>query len=201
MSYYDDLETTASASAEEIKARWRRMSSEYHPDKKGGSVEAMQKINKAYEVLGDPERRAHYDATGEAAEQPPVEEEALRMLMGALAQGIEADPLNPLRWVQQVLDGVQAQLLQAQNLQQDTKRKLARLTGRFKVKQGENMAQGLIDAKMRDARAALAQIERGLAANASARTMLTNYSFEEPAAEPAQASLPRYFSTSTAWRA
>lgn len=39
---------------------------EHHPDK-GGDKEKSQKINDAYEVLSDPEKRKHYDETGKTS--------------------------------------------------------------------------------------------------------------------------------------
>jgi curved DNA-binding protein CbpA len=63
-SHYDVLELTASASQDEIKKRYRTLARKYHPDV-NSSPEASQKIkqiNAAYEILGDAEKRAVYDA-------------------------------------------------------------------------------------------------------------------------------------------
>lgn len=61
---YKILEVIESASAAEIKKAHRRLAKEHHPDK-GGDPEKFDKIQQAYEVLSDPERRAKYDETGE----------------------------------------------------------------------------------------------------------------------------------------
>ena len=64
-SHYDVLQLDSrSATPDEIKRAFRRLSMELHPDKNGNSEEskrAFQEINEAYNVLGDPEKRGNYD--------------------------------------------------------------------------------------------------------------------------------------------
>lgn len=61
MSYYDDLEVSPNASAEEIKRAYRRLAIQYHPDK-GGSNDDFLRIQTAYDTLSDSEKRAQYDS-------------------------------------------------------------------------------------------------------------------------------------------
>ena len=64
-SHYDVLQLDSrSATPDEVKRAFRRLSMELHPDKNGNSEEskrAFQEINEAYTVLGDPEKRGNYD--------------------------------------------------------------------------------------------------------------------------------------------
>jgi DnaJ-class molecular chaperone len=64
-SHYDVLQLDSrSATPDEIKRAFRRLSMELHPDKNGNSEEskrAFQELNEAYTVLGDPEKRNNYD--------------------------------------------------------------------------------------------------------------------------------------------
>lgn len=65
--YYAVLEVKRTASAEELKRAYRRLAREYHPDRNGGQPEAEERfklIVEAWEVLGDPDRRRHYDLFG-----------------------------------------------------------------------------------------------------------------------------------------
>ena len=64
---YAILEVDSSASAEELKKSYRRLARQYHPDTNPGNAEAearFKEISQAYEILSDPDRRAHYDRFG-----------------------------------------------------------------------------------------------------------------------------------------
>ena len=65
-SYYEILEVRDDASQEVIKMAYKALCLKFHPDTtildKEKSYEHMQRINAAYEILSDIERRKHYDA-------------------------------------------------------------------------------------------------------------------------------------------
>lgn len=62
-NYYGVLGIPMDATHEEIKAKFRQLAKEYHPDKSKDekSAEKFAEINKAYEVLSDEETRKDYD--------------------------------------------------------------------------------------------------------------------------------------------
>ena len=63
-NHYKTLEVLETASADEIKKAYRRLSLKNHPDKNPGNAEAVkifQKINEAYEILGDSDKKGEYD--------------------------------------------------------------------------------------------------------------------------------------------
>ena len=63
--YYVVLGVDRRASAAEIKQAYRTLARRYHPDRNPGDAQAevtFRRINEAYDVLGDPQRRASYDA-------------------------------------------------------------------------------------------------------------------------------------------
>jgi molecular chaperone DnaJ len=66
--YYQILGVSRDASKEEIKRAYRRLARKYHPDvnKDSGAEERFKEINRAYEILSEPETRARYDRFGEA---------------------------------------------------------------------------------------------------------------------------------------
>lgn len=73
-SLYEMLGVKAGATAEEIKAAYRRLARACHPDvvaadRKGASADEFMKIHAAYATLSDPDKRAEYDRLMVAA--PP----------------------------------------------------------------------------------------------------------------------------------
>lgn len=67
--YYEILGTAKSATQEEIKKAYRKVAIQFHPDKNPGNKEAEEKFKEAaeaYEILSDPDKRAHYDRYGHA---------------------------------------------------------------------------------------------------------------------------------------
>jgi len=66
--YYAILGVPRNATEKEIKAAYRKLARQYHPDVNPGDKAAEEKfkeINEAYQVLSDPEKRAAYDRYGE----------------------------------------------------------------------------------------------------------------------------------------
>src|SRR5579862_2957709 len=66
--YYEVLGLGRNASEDEIKKAFRRLARQYHPDvnKEKGAEAHFKEVNEAYEVLGDPQKRAAYDRFGHA---------------------------------------------------------------------------------------------------------------------------------------
>ena len=64
--YYELLDVTPAATAEELKRAYRRKARELHPDTNPDphAAERFKEIAMAYEVLSDPDKRARYDRFG-----------------------------------------------------------------------------------------------------------------------------------------
>jgi molecular chaperone DnaJ len=99
--FYDILGVDRNAAEDDIKKVYRKLALQYHPDRNPGNKEAEEKfkeITEAYEILGDPDKRARYDQFGHDAFMAGAGggfggfghvdlEEALRTFMGAFGGG------------------------------------------------------------------------------------------------------------------
>jgi DnaJ-class molecular chaperone len=70
MNLYDTLKLQKGASAEQIREAYKTLVRKEHPDK-GGDAETFKKIQKAYDILKDDDKRAFYDQTGQIPGDSP----------------------------------------------------------------------------------------------------------------------------------
>jgi molecular chaperone DnaJ len=67
--YYDILGVNRGCDEAGLKAAFRKLAMQHHPDRNGGCEDAsgrFKEINEAYSVLSDPQKRAAYDRFGHA---------------------------------------------------------------------------------------------------------------------------------------
>lgn len=65
--YYEVLGVQRDATPEDIKKAYRGLAMKYHPDRNPGdksAEESFKEIGEAYEILKDPQKKAHYDRFG-----------------------------------------------------------------------------------------------------------------------------------------
>lgn len=79
--HYDTLGVPKDADGATIKRAFRRKSAKAHPDRRGGDHRAMVALNRAYETLSDPGKRAHYDQTGQDQAPLPLDVKARGVIM------------------------------------------------------------------------------------------------------------------------
>jgi DnaJ-class molecular chaperone len=82
---YQRLGVDATADSEDIRRAYLRAVKQHHPDA-GGDRATFEAVQRAYDLLSDPERRAKYDATGDDSERGPdnAHAAALGVLIAAM---------------------------------------------------------------------------------------------------------------------
>lgn len=91
MSHYDTLGVPREATQDDIKRAYRSKAAAAHPDREGGSAEAMAAINRANDCLSDPDRRAEYDVSGNDDLPQPPDSIAESVAMQLIAQALMDD--------------------------------------------------------------------------------------------------------------
>lgn len=86
---YKDLGVDPDSTPEEIKAAYKKKAKTSHPDA-GGDEEEFKKHNKAFMVLSDPDKRKHYDQTGE--ENPKSSDAEFRAFINSCVTGFMSIP-------------------------------------------------------------------------------------------------------------
>ena len=109
----------ATASAVELKAAYRSLVKQHHPDA-GGDEHRIRELNAAWEVLGDPHRRAEYDRLHASAAGDPTRTNTVRAAAaGRAARSATAESARGdaqlLAWLQQVYAPIDRLLAQVIN--------------------------------------------------------------------------------------
>ena len=85
---YEVLGVPQNATTDDIKKAYRKLAREHHPDK-GGDPEKFKKVQEAYEVLSDPEKRQNFDRFGtpDAPAQGPNPNDIFAQMFGGAFGG------------------------------------------------------------------------------------------------------------------
>jgi curved DNA-binding protein CbpA len=114
----------------EIRDAYRRRAKIAHPDS-GGSPEAFNELNSAYEILSDPNRRDRYDRTGEIEPVLPdnLDASAVEVLASKLGLLIHAEEdLTSMDIFLVIEDAIRADIVQAESNISRQRRAIERLT-------------------------------------------------------------------------
>lgn len=157
MDLYKTLHLKPGASPEAVRAAFRRQAGKHHPDR-GGSTSKYQEIQLAYEVLSDPARRAHYDATGEILKQvvdTKIGEIAqvigpvlAQVMMQAVQQRMDLKHADIIKTLGEQLNG---QLREMENKKaQVVKARAVIEQAKTRFSDEENLLSGICDAHIRE---------------------------------------------------
>lgn len=108
-SLYETLGVDRDATQAEVAKAYRRKARASHPDK-GGAAEEWHALTLAWEVLGDPGKRARYDETGAVPEGgPPVEMAARAMLVGLFERVLMEKGGVPCHLANEIREGLRGE--------------------------------------------------------------------------------------------
>lgn len=156
MTPYDILGVKKDADGAEIKRAARDLMRAHHPDK-GGDEAAFKAVNHAYSTLKDPDRRAHYDATGEEADLKDVNAQALSIISEALRDVVSTTAIDVITvrvveliraHISEPLEKLKADLAASEESAAVIEKRLQSMEGRFITKK-EDTPRNLFDDLLR----------------------------------------------------
>lgn len=103
-NFYNILEVPETATIDEIKKAYRRLSLIHHPDKNNNSQESVskfQKISEAYDTIGDTDKKKEYDMT---RNNPFIK------MMGQNGGGMDLNSMNSMNGLNMGMDDLLSSL-------------------------------------------------------------------------------------------
>ena len=189
---YNVLKVDPSATPEVIKRAFRQRSKETHPDH-GGTSEAFDLVKRAFDVLDDPELKAHFDATGIVKERTVEnpDQQALGIiaaLLGALTVGdTDVARSDVLAMMRKHLDKEIADATNAAAKHKRMIEKAERMAERFTTRNPDapNVVKQMLTHRIAELNGIVAKIEAVIAHHKRAAELLKEYDFRHEAPEPA----------------
>lgn len=188
-SPYEDLGVPRDASPEAIKAGYRKRARATHPDRnKGAGSEPFQRVQRAYALLSDPQKRAHYDRTGEEQGGSDPRQVALSTIAGMFLNLIDNGDVDHMDLVDRARQSVNTQLAQM-------KAKIAEYAGRIRKREkaikrlkkkaaGPNLIATMIEHDIDQNRRAIEAVEQQLLIGKDLLEILDEYQYEtDPGAQ------------------
>lgn len=184
---YEALGAEKRDDQETIKRKYRRRARETHPDA-GGDPEEFKAVARAFEILGDEQRRLEYDRTGD--DRPQIDrgdEPAYTILTGKLRAFIVADmkfmkATKRRRLIADMRASIAEDINRYENelvvviAERDT---IAHLVGRFtRPDGGSNVLEQAVCETLKDLEAAVDGKQRQLAAYKRAHDLARKFKFQ-----------------------
>lgn len=157
MNLYTLLDVPTTATKQEIEKAYRKKAMKMHPDH-GGDKETFKQLTLAYSVLKDPDKRNHYDQTGQVHSQSSPEESALRQLI--IQAFVQSD--KPINLIIRKLKEQQKELDNKRDKIITSKKILIRRLKNFKSKHTNTIIEETIEASILAAEQAYTDITKSL---------------------------------------
>lgn len=182
MNYYELLGVSPNASTEDIRRAYKLKAQVHHPDKEGGDEALFKQIQKAYEVLSDPERRQKYDLGQEDDNVPPIRNMAVQTLVGIFINAIDNhEQIESVDLIEVVTNSIHANTRETKRRKSQldrTKLKYLRAQEKLKFKGESNFLNQALERSLGELQLAVQNMERQELINAEMILILQDYSFD-----------------------
>ncbi len=178
MNHYEALGVSNDATPEEIKAAYRKLAQDSHPDREKGSEEKFQAVNAAYQVLSDPQKRADYDRFGDS--DNPVAKRMDLLFNKVISEGLQEPNI-----IEGCRNKVREALHQVANASTQAKayaEKLEKSLARVKSKSGNNRYQELAQIHIDHCAIQITDLDNESNILNAVLVLLVDYSDDNPAA-------------------
>lgn len=176
---YETLGVEPTATADEMRAAYRKAAQRTHPDREGGDEAAFKLVGEAFETLGNPEKRKRYDEMGAYGSELTLTEKAEHMLARVLQQVLEQidpDCENLVSMLHRELDRGVKEVTEGRDAANVAAEKAARAVGRLTHKAGttSTVLERLLGAR---AEQAAAEMQQALDVTTEMRKILQGYGY------------------------
>jgi curved DNA-binding protein CbpA len=185
-SPYEILGVPLDAPPELIKAHYRLLAKDLHPDLHPDDAEGVARMSElagAYEVLSDPAKRKRYDETGMTDEPPnEIEQQALiRFSVVATEIFFQREDINAAMAIAQKRSAVEMQI--AQQISELAKKRsiLEAAANRITRRPDRDILGGIIASELAKIAASEKQLELERKVSARVWELFADYEFSEPA--------------------
>lgn len=181
MTLYQVLNVPADATPEQIKVAHRKRVKETHPDKSGGNKDEFRKVQHAFEVLSDQERRTKYDATGDHDNAPQKHSPVViiaTIFKEIMEKCSEHDDVI-LIMKTGITDGIREMRKGIEKTEKQMK-KLNTMKERLSRKEGEALLEAMLQTEIEQGTQFLKALEANILLGQQAQKIVETYKYDAP---------------------
>lgn len=195
MNLYDELGAQPDWSYDQLREAYRRLAKEHHPDR-GGDAERFKRVQNAWDVLGDVEKRERYDRTGEAGSVERVAPETM-MVVSMFREAVESTVDTNVDIVIAVRQRLTSMLLKCMHQLPEIEHRVTELLDVASRFTGDDVVHEMFAVQVAAARAAVKEHEKGVDLINRALKLVSTYRYRTDARGPVTG--PLTTSTDVLW--
>ena len=189
MNLYEILGVPRDAPVTKIRAAYRELAKEHHPDK-GGDPKKFAQIAQAYAVLSKSAKRKHYDETGQVEEPDKIESTILSLLGDVFNKVInvaidDMESTDIPKEMLKILKNLEKDLKKLKDEGEKVKASLADALTRIKKRPDKDVVAEIINARIAETDEKLKQLDEQLKVTDMTIKSLQGYEYHvDTAAKP-----------------